>query len=146
MKQRQQSGMTLIELLVVVVVIGILAGLLFPSLRKAREAARVKKARAEVQEIVKVWQSYWATYFDWPNPRAGQITPALVRLFVAAEVGSPENRLNIKFMDLPPRALSEGFCDPWGTPYFYSLDTAKASNQWHYGTRVYLANERRYTE
>jgi prepilin-type N-terminal cleavage/methylation domain-containing protein len=60
------SGFTLIELLVVVAIIGLLISILLPSLRYAREQARVAKCLANLRSIAQVGTAYLYDYEDLP--------------------------------------------------------------------------------
>jgi hypothetical protein len=134
----------------VVVIIGILVGLLFPLLEKARQSARIKKSKAEINELTKAWQTYWLTYQKWPSfagspPNQfydGPVSADIVKILQGNNAA--ENRLGTKFLDLPPKAAVEGHCDPWGNVYKFGVGTGDVSNQWNYAIRVHLANDRRY--
>ena len=56
------TGFTLIELLVVIAVIAILMALLFPALRKAREAARRAVCMSNLRQLQIAWQTYAENY------------------------------------------------------------------------------------
>jgi len=59
---------TLIELLVVVAIIGLLAGMLLPALRRAREAARLALCTGNLRQLSLTTQMYvddWGRYFRY---------------------------------------------------------------------------------
>jgi len=61
----RNPGFTLIELLVVIAVIAILMALLFPVLRKAREAARRAVCMGNLRQIQIAWQTYAVDHGDY---------------------------------------------------------------------------------
>lgn len=68
---RGQRGFTLVELLVVMALVGVLAGMLWPALARARERARVIQAHAELYGIGLALQMY-------SDDHAGRVPPVRV--------------------------------------------------------------------
>ena len=63
--KRKPENFTLIELLVVIAVIAVLAGLLLPSLQKARETAKVIQCRNSIRNIGLAVLTYSQDYQGW---------------------------------------------------------------------------------
>ena len=71
MKNNTERGFTLIELLVVIAIIGILAGLLLPTLGRVKEKAKAGQAKIEMQGIVAAINAYYSQHNAMPFPYAG---------------------------------------------------------------------------
>jgi len=73
---RARSGFTLIELLVVVAIIALLISILLPSLRDAREQAKVAKCLAHYRQLTTVTVQYFLDYDDhFPFVAPRQVDP-----------------------------------------------------------------------
>ena len=60
--QRGRGGFTLVELLVVIAIIGVLAGMLLPSLARVRETALCTKDLSNLRQLTHAWQMYANEY------------------------------------------------------------------------------------
>jgi prepilin-type N-terminal cleavage/methylation domain-containing protein len=86
---RRLSGFTLIELLAVIVVIGILAALLFPSIRSSRQAANKARTRIQFNQWAAAIEGFRSEYGYYPvlhasnlvNPPGQAADPAALHLF-----------------------------------------------------------------
>ena len=126
------QGFTLIELLTVVFILCILIGLLAGVLQQAKTRARKYKCAAEVRELARAWESYYATY--------GSLPAVSVMNGAAVGILRGNNSQNIKFMDFPISAGTTGFTDPWGGLYHVELAELPTGTTNRFVTRVYLQN------
>ncbi|MGF1678357.1 MAG: type II secretion system protein [Candidatus Methylacidiphilales bacterium] len=143
---KRNSGFTLIELLVVITIIGILAGLSFPAISGAINAAKKAEAGAMVSQIKIALTSYQTEYGRWPSMLAGatdqQIesdnAPFYELLIGRNDTTDNNNPRRIVFMEFnskalradatsktPPADLSTAnrFVDPWNQAYFIRVDS-----------------------
>jgi general secretion pathway protein G len=100
-------GFTLIELLVVLVIIGILAALVVPSVLDRAEDARVTAARTDVNNLMQALKLYKLDNQRYPSAEQG--LDALVHKPTA---GTPPPNWKNYLEKLPN--------DPWNHPYQYA--------------------------
>ncbi|MFQ5653355.1 MAG: type II secretion system protein [Planctomycetota bacterium] len=144
----RDRGFTLVELLVVIAIIGVLAGILTPSLIIARKRSAMNNARQEIQRLTAALESYQAEHGDYPPTDMEEEYDAagnginegiesLVAHLAARGLGGPfyefkedalENLDGDALLDATLLARLDWFfgdsalreiVDPWGTPYIY---------------------------
>jgi general secretion pathway protein G len=98
-------GFSLLELLVVLVIIGLLAGVVAPSLFKNVGSSELTTARAQVDALGKAIDQYSLDNRAWPTTHQG----------LAALMQRPAEALNWK----GPYLRKSVPLDPWGQPYQY---------------------------
>lgn len=103
---RYQRGFTLIEIMVVVVIIGLLAALVAPSLIGNIDRAAVNRARADIRSIETALNLYRLDNFRYPSTDQG--LQALVGN--PGEAAAPNWKAYLR--SLPT--------DPWNQPYLYA--------------------------
>ena len=108
MRPVHARGMTLIEIMVVIVILGVLAALIVPSVIGRPEEARVIAAKQDVATIVQALKLYRLDNHRYPTTEQG------LQALVAPPTVAP----------LAPSWKSGGYLerlpkDPWGNPYNY---------------------------
>lgn len=98
-------GFTLVELLVVISIILVLVGLLSPALRKAREQAKIEKARATVGSLEVAINMFYTDIGRYPNN--------------PGELIDPPGTGYGPYMDTKDFEGGE-FLDPWENEYQYA--------------------------
>ncbi len=143
------GAFTLIELLTVVAIIGILAALIFPAIKKSLEKAEVARAHTEVKGIETAWRTYFNEYGKWPcsstspypclSGAGAQNCPedgpgiifdhAFVSLMQGRTTDDPpyifsqDNPKGIAFLNISPKSIQGGnYADTWGRPYRMKFD------------------------
>jgi general secretion pathway protein G len=104
---RSARGFTLIEIMVVVVIIGLLAAVIVPSMFGRVEEARVAKAKSDIQAIETGLTMYKLDNFKYPSTDLGLTA-------LSQRPNDPTVR----------NWRAEGYLkriskDPWGNPYQY---------------------------
>src|SRR5438105_4835642 len=102
---RAQAGFTLMELLLVLVIIGLLAALVGPTLYQRIKPAKESAARAQIEHFATALDTFYIDLGRYPNTQEG----------LKALRAKPEG------MDKwnGPYLKKEVPNDPWGTPYVY---------------------------
>ncbi|MEI6516554.1 MAG: type II secretion system protein [bacterium] len=108
-------GFTLIELLVVIAIIGILAGLLFPVLKAARDRGKETKARSEVHQLNTALKVVLLDYRVWPSPFSGGGGDVSGNYF---KFLNGTNSAGVCYYEFSQVSLAAGaFLDPWKNIY-----------------------------
>jgi prepilin-type N-terminal cleavage/methylation domain-containing protein/prepilin-type processing-associated H-X9-DG protein len=107
---RTSSAFTLIELLVVIAVIALLVGILLPSLRMARHAARSSKCLAQQNQIYLAIIAYANDYKDYHHQQRLNFGARFMRINPAA--GFDPNNLRL-LRPLDPNAYWGAIYDPY---------------------------------
>ncbi|MBT8143222.1 MAG: type II secretion system major pseudopilin GspG [Gammaproteobacteria bacterium] len=104
---RSQSGFTLIEIMVVVVILGILAALVAPSVIGNVSEARITAAKSDIRNIQNALEMFRLHAFRYPTTDEG----------IEALVSSPADADASDKWKGP--YLPKVSNDPWGRPYLY---------------------------
>jgi general secretion pathway protein G len=105
--QRNEDGFTLIEIMVVVVILGILAALVAPTVISRIDDAQINRARMDVRAIESAMHLYRLDNFKYPTTDQG-----IESLVTRQADPSIRNWRTGGYLDKPPK-------DPWGAPYQY---------------------------
>lgn len=105
-KLTKQAGFSLIEVMVVLLIIGIMASMVAPSILGNQEEAQLKKAAVDIQQLESALEMYKLKNNRFPTTEQG----------LDALVEEPT------IEPLPRNYPSDGFIkrlpeDPWGNPY-----------------------------
>ena len=107
LRHAAQRGFTLIELMVVLVIIGVLASLIVPSVLDRVDEAKVTAARTDVNSLMEALKRYRLDNQRYPTSEQG------LQALVTKPTTSP----------VPPNwkpTLDKLPNDPWGHPYQYA--------------------------
>jgi len=99
-------GFTLIELMVVLLIIGVLAALIVPSVLERADDAKIMAARTDVSNLAQALKLYRLDNGRYPSPAQG------LAALVSKPTADPLPANWKKNLDTLPN-------DPWGRPYVY---------------------------
>lgn len=102
---RRILGFTLTELLIVLVIVGLLAALVGPTLYQRINPAKQSVARAQIENFMTALDSYFLDNGNFPAPQQG-LNALRTRPESAAKWNGPYLKKEIP-------------ADPWGNPYVY---------------------------
>jgi general secretion pathway protein G len=105
-RRKLQQAFTLIELMVVLVIIGVLAALIVPSVLDRAEDARVMAARTDVNNLSLALKLYKLDNQRMPTSEQG------LQALRAKPMSEPVPNNWKSYLDKLPN-------DPWGRPYVY---------------------------
>jgi len=102
----KQRGFTLIEVMVVVIILGILAAVVVPSVMDKPGQARITKAKQDIRALESALNLYKLDNFRYPTSDQG------LEALVNKPSATPEPKNWKQYMPRLPK-------DPWGEPYQY---------------------------
>ena len=104
-----RRGFTLLELLVVMAIIGVLVGLLLPTIWKMKDRSRIVEASSDVNQIAAAWNHYLIDNRRFPEDSITEMGTNAVAI-----LRGDSNPRGFRYLDL--REITGYFCDPWGAP------------------------------
>ena len=124
---KNKNGFTLIELLTVIGIIAMLVGLLFPTISKVKERARVARTKAMIETLSMALHAYRA---DWgifgPGEAELNENGTLYNMLTTSKKNGPYIELRGK--DLSVSGSDNRVMDPWEGLYVVYVDTDGGSN------------------
>jgi prepilin-type N-terminal cleavage/methylation domain-containing protein len=115
----QRAAFTLLEVLAVVALIAVLTGIVIGVGRRAIEASRATRARAELAVLASALESYKRVYGDYPRT---DDAAQLLRALLGQRGPASEAEINGRaLLETARFRISEGMLvDPWDQPYEYA--------------------------
>jgi type II secretion system protein G len=126
-----RAGFTLLELLSVITIIALLMGIGLGAARRAAEAGRVARAKAELAVLGAALENYKRTYGDYPRT---EDEAQLLRALLGRRGPSADTVIHGRaFLETARFTIAgEVLVDPWGQPYVYAYHaTLPWSNSSH---------------
>lgn len=138
---KRNNGFTLTELLVVIAVVGILMGILVPSISRAQVSAKKKRAKMETDTIRLAIIAFERDHLYMPYPSSKGVYVGEDVCLSGDDQGTVidvlcgSNKLGKVYLEVPQSSRGEGcgkqsddgnqFLDPWGQRYGIVLDRNK---------------------
>ncbi len=114
-RSRMKAGFTLIELLLVVVIIGILAAIVVPSIIGRADEARIEAARADLKVFSDALDQYQMHIGSYPSSDEG----------LAALLAAPAGLKDPTKWKGPYLKATSVPKDPWGSDYIYAFPSER---------------------
>ena len=125
-------GFTIVELIAVIAIISVLTGLLLAGVAKVRASAKIKKAKATMEQLEAALEMYGQNYGTYPDNDAldaGKFKGCseLIRALEAED--TPARKMGGPYVTYANELkatsgpASGSLLDPWGEPYRYHWDT-----------------------
>jgi prepilin-type N-terminal cleavage/methylation domain-containing protein len=117
-EKHNRKGFTLIELLVVVAIIGILTGILIPTVSKARASAKRTQCQANLHSIGQAIRAYMNDYHDYYPPMSQMRTRDLID-FGSSVTRYPMYYVLAPYVGVTSQKLSNKPSDDNSSPVFH---------------------------
>ncbi|MCD6460687.1 prepilin-type N-terminal cleavage/methylation domain-containing protein [bacterium] len=123
----KKNGFTLIELLTVIGIIAMLAGLLFPTINKVKERARIARTKAMIETLSMALHAYRA---DWgifgPSESELNNDGTLYDMLTTSKKNGPY--IEVRSSDISASGSNNRIIDPWEGLYTVYVDTDGGNN------------------
>ena len=110
----------MLEMLVVLGLIGVLLGILLPSLGLVKESARRARTRDMAYQIVTAWTVYLNENRAFPSNSITQMDVATLTI-----LNQGKSRLDVRKQEIDPNPAKGGLRDSWGGVFQVALDNGK---------------------